>query len=148
MKTISCALAFFAIILCALPLTSCSDSTTLSDISESFDKLVQDRGGNVVVYRHGDADVPASVISLYGRAGTAPDELALVDYAVIWYSDRLAAQDAAVFRVTNATDVQSVLKMCRRRADTLKYAAGISMTVSYNGHYVYIYTDGLDEFLP
>ncbi len=136
----------FLILSALLSLQGCVNDDGLDRITESFDSLTQSLGGKVIVFRPKDADVPKAVISLYGKAQKAPDELSLVDYAVIWYSDRLTALDAAVFRVTNATDTPSVIKMCRRRAETLRCTTGASVTVSAFGHFVYIYNDELSEF--
>ena len=135
-----------ALILPLTSLTSCSNSPSFSPICDSLDSLTSSLGGKVVIYRPADShNIPDSIISLYGRGGTAPDELSLIDFAAIRYSDRLTCADAAVFHAINATDIPSITKMCNRRAQTVKHSLGVDMVIESRSHYVCIYTAGVDE---
>ena len=133
-------LSLFIILLLLLSLCSCNSGQSLDSALAELEALANERGGKISVYRPSDGgSVPDPIISLYGKAGTPPDELALLDYAVIWYSDRLSPSDAAIFRLKNATDSPSLIKMCKRRANTLFLTLGVTATVSEDGHYVRFY---------
>ena len=135
-KRFSLALLF----LCIFALTSCSESSAFEYICKQFDEMQLALGGNVVIYTSESSDSEDVLISLYGREGMLPDELEMIDYAVIWYSGKMECKDAAIFHLTNATDETSVIKMCSRRAATLKAAVGIDMEIYSNGHFVCTYT--------
>lgn len=135
-----------ALIFSVTALSSCYTDSSFSSVCDSLDSITSALGGKVVIYRPADShNVPDSIISLYGRGGTAPDELSLIDFAAVWYSDRLTCADAAVFHAINATDIPSITKMCNRRAQTVKHSLGVDMVIESRGHYVCIYTAGVDE---
>lgn len=142
MKKLLCILSAFILCFC---FCSCDSSPSPDKISATLDLLSSDIGGNVIIYHKGtNCKDENAIISLYGR-GSLPDELSLVDYAAIWYSDRMVCGDLAVFYAVNATDTPSIEKMCNRRANTLKAVAGTGMTVISHGHYVLAYTTGIPE---
>ncbi len=139
----------FAVVILVLcfSFVSCVAPRSFDEISGELDKLSLSLGGKVVIYMPGaESEVPETIVSLYGRAGEAPDELMLVDYAGIWYSDRMLCGDLAVFHAINATDASSIIKMCKRRANTLKSTVGVEMTIISSGHYICAYTSGIPEF--
>ncbi|MBE6605448.1 MAG: hypothetical protein E7635_00200 [Ruminococcaceae bacterium] len=133
------------ILLSLLFLFSCSENSAHDYICTEFDEMRNTLGGNVIIYTPQSTDSSDALISLYGKDGALPDELDMVDYAVVWYSDRLECADAAIFHLINATDGASVAKMCMRRASTLKTAAGIDMEIYSNGHFVCAYTKTSEE---
>lgn len=134
-----------ALILCAvlLSLLSCQSEPSIDKSLSELEELAQTHGGKILVYRpSGGGDIPDAIISLYGKAGAAPDELYLLDFAAVWYSDRFSPYDAAIFRLKNATDAPSLIKMCKRRANTLFLTTGARATVSHDGHFVRFYNLG------
>ena len=122
------------LIIISLLLPSCENAPP-PQIDKIFAAVAQSCGGKVAAY-DGSSDIPIILTALYGRAGSPPDEISLVKYARLWYSERFDGGDAALFYVTNATDAQSLAKMCERRARTLKYAAGLDSEIIISGHYV------------
>ena len=136
-------LSALIILFLLLSLCSCRSAQSLDASISELEALARERGGKILVYRPSSGgDLPDPIISLYGKAGAVPDELALVDYAVIWYNDHFSPCDAAIFRLKNATDAPSLIKMCRRRANTLFLTLGVTSTVSEDGHYVRFYNLG------
>lgn len=134
MKKFSLICALFVVI---FMLSSCSDNTDFSEATEMLDSFATDRGGKVVIYMpQNDNKVPEIIISLYGSSGIAPDELELTDFAGIWYSQQREIGDYAIFHAINATDTDSIIKMCQRRATTLKLVSGTDMEIYSSGHYV------------
>ncbi len=133
-------LSITLLFVCTILLSSCSENTAQEYILKQFDEMQSALGGNVIIYTPESTDSNDTLISLYGNHGLLPDELEMIDYAVIWYSDRLECSDAAIFHLTNATDEASVIKMCSRRACTIKACVGIDMAIYSNGHFVCAYT--------
>ena len=123
----------FIVLLCLLFLSSCKES--FSDIDSVFDSVVLKHGGKIAVISD-SSEPPGVFAALYGRGGEFPDELSLIEYGEIWYSERFEGGDAAVFFVRNATDADSLAKMCNRRAKTLKYSVGVDCEIAVKGHYV------------
>lgn len=140
--------ALFALLIfiSCFTLYSCEDNRSNDKVISMFDEITSSMGGKVVVYNQKSAEVPKALISLYGRDNNVPDELALVDFAAVWYSNRMDAGDLAFFYVPNISDIDSVKKMCQRRANTIKYAAGIDMEIHTDGHFVYAYTINMKKF--
>lgn len=106
-----------------------------------YDSIINDLfeayGGKKVTYNPMEnSEIPEIIIKLYSRGKEIPDEFEMIESAYIWYSEGFGGGDAAVFKVINATDTDSVAKMCARRANTLKYSAGIKTEVITDGHYV------------
>lgn len=138
-------LSITLLFLCIILLSSCSENSAQEYILKQFDKMQSSLGGNVVIYTPESTGSSNTLISLYGNNGRLPDELEMIDYAVVWYSDRLECSDAAIFHLTNATDEASVIKMCSRRACALKACVGIDMAIYSNGHFVCAYTKTSEE---
>lgn len=117
-------------------LSSCGGSD-YAYIDRVFSEIVESYGGKTIVYEpFSGGEAPSELTVLYGRDGATPDEFSLIEYMQVWYSERPMGGDAAVFYAVNATDTPSIVKMCERRARTLKYSAGIESEVFVSGHYV------------
>ncbi len=120
-----------------LPAFSACGRVSFAEIERSFAGAVSGFGGKSVIFKpQSGGEPPRELVVLFGRDGTPPDELSLVEHIQIWYSERPAGGDAAVFYAVNATDTPSVVKMCERRARTLKYSAGIESEIFVRGHFV------------
>ena len=127
------AIAVFIII----PAVCACGSAGFAEIESNFGKAVSGFGGKSLIYKPvSGGECPRELIVLFGRDGISPDELSLCEHIQVWYSERPSGGDAAVFYVTNATDAPSVVKMCERRARTLKYSAGIESEIVTRGHFV------------
>jgi hypothetical protein len=136
-------LSAFVVFLLLFFLCSCQGEPSLDASISELDALASEHGGKILLYRPSSGgDIPKPIISLYGKADTPPDELALLDFAVVWYTDRFSTHDAAIFKLKNATDAPSLIKMCMRRANTLYLTAGVQATVSHDGHFVRFYNLG------
>lgn len=133
----------FILLLSVVIFCSCDASDRFEKALTQIEAVCSKLGGDISVYTSEDTTVSDTITSLYGTAGTPPDELALIDFGVVWYNKSLTGGDGAIFYVTNLADTASVEKMCRRRQKTVKRTAGIDMTVFTGGHYVCLYTDGL-----
>ncbi len=121
---------------CVVIFSSCGE-VRFADIDAEFSGAVEGFGGKLVTFEpFSGASVPRELTALYGRGGKEPDEFSLVEYMQVWYSERYAGGDAAVFYAVNATDTPSIVKMCERRARTLKYSAGIESEIFVSGHLV------------
>lgn len=121
---------------CVVIFSSCG-GVRFADIDAEFSDAVAGLGGKSVTFEpFSGADVPRELTVLYGRGGQPPDEFSLVEYMQVWYSERYMGGDAAVFYAVNATDTPSIVKMCERRARTLKYSAGIESEIFVSGHLV------------
>lgn len=137
-----CAAAFrltAMLVLSVLILSSCSGRPTVSEITDVFDRYAGENGGNVITIDRTMADsdrIPDAFVSLYGCSDSAPDELSLIEYGVIWYSNRPDGGDAAVFKAVNASDAESLKKMCERRALTLKRSAQTDSEIFIVEHFV------------
>lgn len=127
---------FLILTIIVVSVTSCSQMK-FSEIDSRFSDAVSGLGGKSVTFEpFSGASVPRELTTLFGRDGKAPDEFSLIEYMQVWYSERYAGGDAAVFYAVNATDTPSIVKMCERRARTLKYSAGIESEIFVNGHLV------------
>ncbi len=130
-------IAFFAFLTVIVVFCSSCGGVRFADIDRRFADAVSGHGGRTVTFEPFSGGEPSrEIISLYGRGGEAPDEFSLIEYMQIWFSERPEGGDAAVFYALNATDTPSIVKMCERRARTLKYSAGIESEIFVNGHFV------------
>ena len=119
-----------------LVLTSC-EGDGFAKADDKFSGAVSGYGGKSIIYKSSSGmDAPRELTVLFGRDGNAPDELSLIDYALVWLSERSLGGDATVFHAINATDTSSIVKMCERRARTLRYSAGIKAEIYVSGHFV------------
>ena len=119
-----------------LVLTSC-EGDGFAKANEKFSGAVSGYGGKSVIYKSSSGmDALRELTVLFGRDGNTPDELSLIDYALVWLSERSLGGDATVFHAINATDTSSIVKMCERRARTLRYSAGIKAEIYVSGHFV------------
>ena len=119
-----------------LALVSCGGDG-FSEADGKFSGAVSGYGGKTIIYRPSSGEeVPRELVVLFGRSGEAPDELSLTDYALVWVSERSLGGDATVFHAINATDTSSIVKMCERRARTLRYSVGIKAEIYVSGHFV------------
>ncbi len=130
-------LVMLAVFIVTVFMISSCHGVNFAETEHRFSEAVSGFGGKSVIFKPlAGGECPREVIMLFGRDGTPPDELSLVGHAQVWYSERPAGGDAAVFYAVNATDTPSVVKMCERRARTLKYSAGIEAEIFTHGHFV------------
>ena len=130
-------IVFIVIMSAATLLFSSCGRVKHADIDKSFRSAVSGFGGKVVIYEPFSNSEPSrEIITLFGRDGKAPDEFSLIEYMEVWYSECPSGGDAAVFYAVNATDTASIVKMCERRARTLKHSAGIKSEIFVSGHFV------------
>ncbi len=125
---------------------SCSFKSELSRSVSQMQSLCKTNGGYIEVYTPESRENSQRLFAaMYGVGARVPDELSLIDFAVLWHLPNLNGGDGAIFYVTNKTDIRALEKMCLRRQKTVKRAVGIDMKIISSGHYVGIYSENIPE---